>query len=142
MAQMDTGMRRDAALHNDSEAGRVAIVAVLINAFSPKSTAPSRSRTFCGLAALRVHAMLLGPESGMREYARATLFGTFGVPLRVYPGLKINFISPPSSAPCTPSPRTLSTSSTPSLRRAICRAVFSDVSRGIPSELPAIDCGE
>jgi hypothetical protein len=33
--------------------------------------------------------MLLGPESGMREYARAALFGTFGVPLRVYMGLKI-----------------------------------------------------
>ncbi|KAJ6587676.1 hypothetical protein DFH09DRAFT_819653, partial [Mycena vulgaris] len=41
-----------------------------------------------------VQAMLFGPESGMTEYAGARLFGTFGVPLRVYPGLKINFISP------------------------------------------------
>ncbi|KAJ7141703.1 hypothetical protein C8R43DRAFT_587058 [Mycena crocata] len=41
-----------------------------------------------------VQAMLLGPESGMTEYAGCRLFGTFGVPLRVYPGLKINFISP------------------------------------------------
>ncbi|KAJ6608494.1 hypothetical protein B0H10DRAFT_2067775 [Mycena sp. CBHHK59/15] len=38
-------------------------------------------------------AMLLGPESGMAEYAGCRLFGTFGVPLKVYPGLKINFIS-------------------------------------------------
>ncbi|KAJ7113573.1 hypothetical protein C8R44DRAFT_930256 [Mycena epipterygia] len=30
----------------------------------------------------------------MREYAGCKLFGIFGVPLRVYPGLKINFISP------------------------------------------------
>lgn len=41
-----------------------------------------------------VRAMLFGPESGMADYAGARLFGTFGVPLRVYPGLKINFISP------------------------------------------------
>jgi hypothetical protein len=34
--------------------------------------------------------MLLGPESGMCEYPRARLFGTSGVPLRVYPGLKIS----------------------------------------------------
>ncbi|KAJ7673642.1 hypothetical protein DFH06DRAFT_978849, partial [Mycena polygramma] len=41
-----------------------------------------------------VQAMLFGPESGMTEYAGAKLFGTYGVPLAVYPGLKINFISP------------------------------------------------
>ncbi|KAJ7749790.1 hypothetical protein DFH07DRAFT_922896 [Mycena maculata] len=41
-----------------------------------------------------VQAMLFGPESGMAEYEGAALFGTKGVPLRVYPGLKINFISP------------------------------------------------
>ncbi|KAJ7697245.1 hypothetical protein B0H17DRAFT_1197643 [Mycena rosella] len=41
-----------------------------------------------------VRAMLFGPESGMTEYEGCRLFGTFGVPLRVYPGLKINFISP------------------------------------------------
>jgi hypothetical protein len=32
--------------------------------------------------------MLLGPEIGMREYTDARLFGTFGVPLKVYPGIK------------------------------------------------------
>ncbi|KAF8197159.1 hypothetical protein K438DRAFT_1420259, partial [Mycena galopus ATCC 62051] len=41
-----------------------------------------------------IRAMLLGPETGMTSYAGASLFGTFGVPLRVYPGLKVNFISP------------------------------------------------
>ncbi|KAJ7138662.1 hypothetical protein C8R46DRAFT_1321736 [Mycena filopes] len=33
----------------------------------------------------------IGPES---EYAGTQLSGTFGIPLRVYPCLKINFISP------------------------------------------------
>ncbi|KAJ7755108.1 hypothetical protein B0H16DRAFT_1541084 [Mycena metata] len=37
-----------------------------------------------------IQAMLFGPESGMIEYAGAKLFDAFGVPLRVYPGLKIN----------------------------------------------------
>ncbi|KAJ7795884.1 hypothetical protein B0H13DRAFT_2510720 [Mycena leptocephala] len=36
------------------------------------------------LAATRAHAVLLGPESGMHEYARVALFGTVGVPLRVF----------------------------------------------------------
>ncbi|KAJ7791260.1 hypothetical protein B0H13DRAFT_794090 [Mycena leptocephala] len=59
---------------------------------SPKSTAPPSPCAPHHLAALRVHVMLLGPEIGMREYADARLFGTFGMPLKVYPG--INFISP------------------------------------------------
>ncbi|KAF7325126.1 hypothetical protein MKEN_00556100 [Mycena kentingensis (nom. inval.)] len=46
------------------------------------------------LKTMGVQAMLFGPESGMAEYAGAKLFGTYGVPLRVYPGLKVNFISP------------------------------------------------
>ncbi|KAJ7799857.1 hypothetical protein B0H13DRAFT_2390729 [Mycena leptocephala] len=74
MAQMDAGMGRGAALHNDKEALRVAI-------FLPKidgSTA-TIAHLLQHLAALCVRAMLLGPESGMREYARATLFATFGI---------------------------------------------------------------
>ncbi|KAJ7152563.1 hypothetical protein C8R46DRAFT_1303105 [Mycena filopes] len=43
-----------------------------------------------------VQAMLFGPDSGMSEYAGAKLFGTFGVPMPAYPGLKANFISPVS----------------------------------------------
>jgi hypothetical protein len=38
------------------------------------------------LAATYVHALLLGQKIGMREYARV-------VPLRVYPGLKIEYVS-------------------------------------------------
>ncbi|KAJ7253785.1 hypothetical protein C8J57DRAFT_1658779 [Mycena rebaudengoi] len=45
------------------------------------------------LNALGVRSMLFGPESGTAEYAGCQLFGTYGVPLRVYPGLKINFLS-------------------------------------------------
>ncbi|KAJ7927313.1 hypothetical protein B0H13DRAFT_2653611 [Mycena leptocephala] len=55
---------------------------------SPKSTAPPSPCAPHHLAALRVHVMLLGPEIGMREYADARLFGTFGVPLKVYSGIK------------------------------------------------------
>jgi hypothetical protein len=44
------------------------------------------------LAATRLRAMLLGPESGMREYAGARLSGTFGVPLGVYPGMKTKYV--------------------------------------------------
>ncbi|KAJ7921603.1 hypothetical protein B0H13DRAFT_146553 [Mycena leptocephala] len=113
MAQMDAGMGRDEALLNDSEVLRAAIIAEIFLLKIDASTI-TLAHLLQHLAATRAHARLLGPESGMREYARAALFGTFGVPLRVYPGLKINFISPPSSAPYAPSPRTSSTSLTPS----------------------------
>ncbi|KAF7291317.1 hypothetical protein MIND_01276000 [Mycena indigotica] len=43
---------------------------------------------------LGVQAMLFGPESGMKTYHDTPLFGTPGLPLHVYPGLKINFITP------------------------------------------------
>ncbi|KAJ7036876.1 glycosyl transferase group 1 [Mycena alexandri] len=46
------------------------------------------------LNAMGVQGMLFGPESGMIEYAGANLFGTFGLPMPAYPGLKVNFISP------------------------------------------------
>ena len=36
--------------------------------------------------------MLLGPGSGMDEYAGHPLVGTAGVPLVVYPGLKVRFV--------------------------------------------------
>jgi hypothetical protein len=108
-------MGRDTALHDDSEALRVAIIAgarpllPLFLSFLPSclllpKNANEQTENFLPkidgstvtiahllqhLAATRVRAMLLGPESGMRDYAGARLFGTFGVPLRVYPGLKI-----------------------------------------------------
>ncbi|KAJ6628565.1 hypothetical protein B0H10DRAFT_1990449 [Mycena sp. CBHHK59/15] len=41
-----------------------------------------------------VKAILLGPESGMDEYAGCRIFGASGIPLKAYPGLKINFMPP------------------------------------------------
>ncbi|BEI93893.1 uncharacterized protein CcaverHIS019_0603520 [Cutaneotrichosporon cavernicola] len=38
--------------------------------------------------------MLLGPGTGMSHYASHPLVGTAGVPLVVYPGLKLNFLRP------------------------------------------------
>ncbi|KAJ7921567.1 hypothetical protein B0H13DRAFT_2415291 [Mycena leptocephala] len=122
---MDTDMGMDyrhadlsQPLHNNSKALRVAIIA---ENFLPKidGSTTTLAHLLQHLAATRSHAMLFGPGSGMREYARAALFGTFGVPLRVYPGLKIKvrvvFLPsyPPSSyTSYTPSPRTSSISST------------------------------
>jgi glycosyltransferase involved in cell wall biosynthesis len=40
------------------------------------------------------HALLLGPESGMTEYAGAEIVGTAGVPLPFYPELRFNFFRP------------------------------------------------
>jgi glycosyltransferase involved in cell wall biosynthesis len=39
-------------------------------------------------------ALLLGPDSGMHEYAGAEIVGTAGVPLPFYPELKFNFFRP------------------------------------------------
>lgn len=39
-------------------------------------------------------ALLLGPESGMEEYAGAEIVGTTGLPIPFYPELKINFFRP------------------------------------------------
>lgn len=39
-------------------------------------------------------AIVLGPETGVREYAGHPVVGTFGLPLIVYPGLKLNFTRP------------------------------------------------
>ncbi|EIW72346.1 hypothetical protein TREMEDRAFT_26471 [Tremella mesenterica DSM 1558] len=40
------------------------------------------------------HCMLLGPGTGMSHYASHPLVGTAGVPLILYPGLKLNFLRP------------------------------------------------
>ena len=36
-------------------------------------------------------AIVLGPETGLTEYVGHPVIGTFGLPLIVYPGLKLNF---------------------------------------------------
>ncbi|KAJ7158174.1 hypothetical protein C8R46DRAFT_1195578 [Mycena filopes] len=76
-----------------TETLRVAIVA---ENFLPKidGSTITIARLLQYLSSSGIQTMLFGPESGMTEYAGAQLFGTFGIPLRVYPGLKINFISP------------------------------------------------
>ncbi|KAJ7438301.1 hypothetical protein B0H11DRAFT_1752891 [Mycena galericulata] len=71
-------------------------VAIIAENFLPKidGSTITLAHLLAYLHAAGVRAMLFGPASGMREYAGAQLFGAAGVPLRVYPGLKINFISP------------------------------------------------
>ncbi|KAJ7087984.1 hypothetical protein B0H15DRAFT_949799 [Mycena belliarum] len=71
-------------------------VAIITENFLPKidGSTITLAHLLQHLRAAGVRAMLFGPASPLREYAGAPLFGTAGVPLRVYPGLKINFLSP------------------------------------------------
>src|SRR5579864_2707922 len=71
-------------------------VAIITENFLPKLDGVTRT-----LARLLEHlqgdghkALLLGPESGMTEYAGAELVGTAGVPFPFYPELKFNFFRP------------------------------------------------
>ncbi|KAJ9476987.1 Glycosyltransferase [Pseudozyma hubeiensis] len=71
-------------------------VAIVTENFLPKVDGVTRT-----LARLLEHlnnegheAMVLGPETGMRQYAGHPVVGTFGVPLIIYPGLKLNFMRP------------------------------------------------
>src|SRR5215469_18320153 len=71
-------------------------VAIITENFLPKLDGVTRT-----LARLLEHlqggghqALLLGPESGMTEYAGAEVVGTAGVPLFFYPELKFNFFRP------------------------------------------------
>ncbi|CAK5268193.1 unnamed protein product [Mycena citricolor] len=86
---MDTTM----AVEQPIEPLRVAIVA---ENFLPKidGSTVTLAHLLEHMQAVGIEGMLFGPESGMEEYAGAKLFGTYGVPLKVYPGLKINFLSP------------------------------------------------
>jgi glycosyltransferase involved in cell wall biosynthesis len=71
-------------------------IAIITENFLPKLDGVTRT-----LARLLEHlqggghqALLLGPESGMTEYAGAEVIGTAGVPLPFYPELKFNFFRP------------------------------------------------
>lgn len=71
-------------------------VAIITENFLPKLDGVTRT-----LARLLEHlqrqghqALLLGPDSGMEEYAGAEVVGTAGVPLPFYPELKFNFFRP------------------------------------------------
>ncbi|KAL7413387.1 hypothetical protein BDY24DRAFT_389910 [Mrakia frigida] len=75
--------------------GKLRVVIVTEN-FLPKVDGVTRT-----LARLLEHlhnegheALLCGPETGMSHYASHPLVGTLGIPLVVYPGLKLNFLRP------------------------------------------------
>jgi glycosyltransferase involved in cell wall biosynthesis len=71
-------------------------VAIITENFLPKLDGVTRT-----LARLLEHlqmqghrALLLGPHSGMEQYAGAEIVGTAGLPLPFYPELKLNFFRP------------------------------------------------
>src|SRR5579859_1824827 len=71
-------------------------IAIITENFLPKLDGVTRT-----LARLLEHlqrnghsALLLGPESGMEEYAGAEIVGTAGLPFPFYPELKFNFFRP------------------------------------------------
>ena len=71
-------------------------VAIITENFLPKLDGVTRtlSRLLEYLQANGHQALLLGPESGMVEYAGAEIVGTAGLPLPFYPELKFNFFRP------------------------------------------------
>ncbi len=71
-------------------------VAIITENFLPKLDGVTRTlaRLLEHLQANGHQALLLGPESGMAEYAGAEVIGTAGVPLPFYPELKFNFFRP------------------------------------------------
>lgn len=71
-------------------------IAIITENFLPKLDGVTRTltRLLEYLQRCGHQALLLGPESGMREYAGAELIGTAGVPLFFYPELKFNFFRP------------------------------------------------
>jgi glycosyltransferase involved in cell wall biosynthesis len=71
-------------------------VAIITENFLPKLDGVTRtvSRLLEHLHMQGHQALLLGPESGMSEYAGAEVIGTAGLPLPFYPELKFNFFRP------------------------------------------------
>lgn len=71
-------------------------VAIITENFLPKLDGVTRTlaRLLEYLQRFGHQALLLGPESGMGEYAGAKIVGTTGVPLPFYPELKLNFFRP------------------------------------------------
>ncbi len=80
-------------------------IAIVTENFLPKVDGVTRT-----LARLLEHlnnegheALVLGPETGIRQYAGHPVVGTFGVPLIIYPGLKLNLCDPASCVVCSSS---------------------------------------
>lgn len=71
-------------------------VAIITENFLPKLDGVTRTlaRLLEYLQANGHRALLLGPESGMEQYAGAEVVGTAGLPLPFYPELKFNFFRP------------------------------------------------
>src|SRR5260370_16636650 len=71
-------------------------IAVITENFLPKLDGVTRTlaRLLEYLQATGHQALLLGPESGMQQYARAEVIGTAGIPLPFYPELKANVFRP------------------------------------------------
>ncbi|HLZ60436.1 MAG TPA: glycosyltransferase family 1 protein [Ktedonosporobacter sp.] len=71
-------------------------IAIITENFLPKLDGVTRTlaRLLEHLQANGHHALLLGPESGMAEYAGAQVVGTAGLPFPFYPELKFNFFRP------------------------------------------------
>jgi len=71
-------------------------VAIITENFLPKldGVTHTLARLLEHLQATGHEALLLGPESGMEQYAGAELVGTAGLPLPFYPELKFNFFRP------------------------------------------------
>lgn len=68
-------------------------VAFVTENFLPKIDGVTRTlaRLLEHLHAEGNEALVLGPDTGLTEYMGHSVVGTFGVPLVVYPGLKLNF---------------------------------------------------
>ncbi|KAI0026965.1 hypothetical protein K488DRAFT_63603 [Vararia minispora EC-137] len=71
-------------------------IAIVTENFLPKVDGVTRTlaRLLEHLRAEGHDALVCGPENGLSEYAGFPVIGTFGVPLLVYPGLKLNFARP------------------------------------------------
>jgi glycosyltransferase involved in cell wall biosynthesis len=71
-------------------------IAIITENFLPKLDGVTRtlSRLLEHLQHNGHSALLLGPESGMEEYAGAEIVGTAGLPFPFYPELKFNFFRP------------------------------------------------
>lgn len=71
-------------------------VAIITENFLPKLDGVTRTlaRLLEHLQARGHQALLLGPDSGMAEYAGAEVIGTAGLPFPFYPELKFNFFRP------------------------------------------------
>ncbi|CAO1615501.1 unnamed protein product [Sympodiomycopsis kandeliae] len=96
-ANMNSNNSHKNALRGGAEEKRRKLrVAIITENFLPKVDGVTRTlaRLLEHLNAEGHEAIVLGPETGVREYAGHPVVGTFGLPILVYPGLKFNFMRP------------------------------------------------